>query len=58
LNKPETNRIIRNKGKFQTSNEEKMAIITSDAIWRGSLPPLGGTTPVVAPRHWFLGLRW
>jgi hypothetical protein len=39
LNKPETNRIVRNKGKSQTSNEEKMAIIASDANWRGSLPP-------------------
>jgi hypothetical protein len=39
LNKPETNRIVRNKGKFQTSNEEKMVIIASDANWRGSLPP-------------------
>jgi hypothetical protein len=39
LNKPETNGIVRNKGKSQTSNEEKMAIIASDANWRGSLPP-------------------
>jgi hypothetical protein len=39
LNKPETNRIVRNKGKSQTSNEEKMAIIASDANWRGSLLP-------------------
>jgi hypothetical protein len=39
LNKPETNRIVRNKGKSQAGNEEKMAIITSDANWRGSLLP-------------------
>jgi hypothetical protein len=39
LNKPETNMIVRNKGKSQTSNEEKMAIIASDANWRGSLLP-------------------
>jgi hypothetical protein len=39
LNKPETNGIVRNKGKSQASNEEKMAIIASDANWRGSLPP-------------------
>jgi hypothetical protein len=39
LNKLETNRIVRNKGKFSTSNEEKMAIIASDVNWRGSLLP-------------------
>jgi hypothetical protein len=39
LNKPKTNRIVRNKWKSQASNEEKMAIIASDANWRGSLPP-------------------
>jgi hypothetical protein len=39
LDKPETNRIVRNKGKSQASNEEKMAIIAFDGNWRGSLPP-------------------
>jgi hypothetical protein len=39
LNKPETNRIVRNKGKSRTNNKEKIAIIASDANWRGSLPP-------------------
>jgi hypothetical protein len=39
LNKPETNKIVKNKGKSQTNNKEKMAIIASGANWRGSLPP-------------------
>jgi hypothetical protein len=31
LNKPETERIVRNKGKSRTSNEGKLTIIASDA---------------------------
>jgi hypothetical protein len=45
LNKPETERIVRNKGNSKTSREEKLAIIASDARWRGSHPP------IVVARH-------
>jgi hypothetical protein len=39
LNKSETERIVRNKGKSQTSNEEKMAIIASSVARRLLLLP-------------------
>jgi hypothetical protein len=51
LNKPETETIVRNKGKSQTSHEEKMAIIASDAHWRDSLLPRRRPAPVVVARH-------
>jgi hypothetical protein len=57
-NKPETERIVRNKGKSQTSNEEKMAIIASDANWRGSLPPRRRRDACCCSPPWFSGLRW
>jgi hypothetical protein len=58
LNKPETERIVRNKGKSHTSNEEKMAIIASDAHWRDSLPPRRRRGACCCCPPWFLGLRW
>jgi hypothetical protein len=57
LNKPETERIFRNKGKSQTTNEEKMAIIPSDANWHGSLPPRRRRGACCCSPPWFLGLR-
>jgi hypothetical protein len=57
LNKPETERIVRNKGKSQTSYEEKMAIIASDARWRGSLLPRRWRGACCCCPPWFLGLR-
>jgi hypothetical protein len=58
LNEPETERIVRNRGKSKTNHKES---------WR-SLPPtcagaapfclFGGASPVAATRHWFLELRW
>jgi hypothetical protein len=58
LNEPETEGIVRNRGKSKTNHKES---------WR-SLPPtcagaapfrfVGGAAPVAATRHWFLELRW
>jgi hypothetical protein len=58
LDKPETERIVRNKGKSQTSNGEKMVIIASDAHWRGSLPPRRRHGACCCSPPWFLGLHW
>jgi hypothetical protein len=58
LNKPETERIVKNKGKSQTSHEEKMAIIASDAHRRGSLPLRQRPDACCCCPPWFLGLRW
>jgi hypothetical protein len=58
LDEPETERIVRNRGKSKTNHKEGWRSLPLTCAGATPFRLGGGAAPVAATCHWFLELRW